>query len=44
LVIDIDDCNGISCQNNGTCIDEFNAYHCSCSVGFVGNFCEIGKI
>ena len=40
---DIDDCLGVSCSNNGTCVDMVDGYTCSCVEGFTGQHCQIGK-
>lgn len=37
---DIDDCIPVPCQNNGTCTDLVNDYHCDCVLGFNGTDCE----
>lgn len=29
------------CQNNGTCVDVWNAHVCQCAPGFNGTFCEL---
>lgn len=39
--IDVDDCVGKPCQNNGTCVDRINGYECRCPSGYVGQRCEI---
>lgn len=40
---DIDDCLPYPCQNNGTCTDLVNDYHCDCVAGFNGINCENSK-
>lgn len=32
------------CQNNGTCVNNEGSYHCSCSAGWEGKHCDIGKL
>ena len=36
----VDDCAGVTCQNGGTCLDEYNAYTCLCSYEYTGAHCE----
>ena len=38
--IDIDECSSYPCSNNGTCVDQVNAYKCSCLGAFNGTNCE----
>jgi hypothetical protein len=38
--INIDDCAGNPCQNNGFCQDKIAAFACTCAEGFVGAKCE----
>ncbi|CAL8071916.1 unnamed protein product [Calicophoron daubneyi] len=38
--IDVDDCVNATCLNGGLCIDEPNGWHCVCSSGYSGRFCE----
>ena len=33
-----------TCQNGGTCIDEWGAVRCKCADGFMGQFCEKSKL
>lgn len=40
---DIDECRPDPCQNNGTCTDLVNDYHCDCVAGFNGTNCENSK-
>ncbi|XP_078659592.1 uncharacterized protein LOC144904521 [Branchiostoma floridae x Branchiostoma belcheri] len=37
---DTDDCDGVTCQNGGTCVDGDNTYTCDCVSGYVGDHCE----
>ena len=39
---DIDECLSHECENGATCVDELNAYTCTCPQGFIGRFCQIG--
>ena len=39
-ISDIYDCYDITCQNNGTCIDEVNGYRCECQSDFSGPQCQ----
>lgn len=41
---DIDECDPLPCQQNGTCTDAINMYICFCPQGFTGSNCESGKI
>jgi hypothetical protein len=36
---DINECEGVNC-NNGNCVDQVNAYSCSCDDGYDGDHCE----
>lgn len=42
-IIDIDDCTGSPCQNNGTCLDAVNSYTCTCIDGYAGTDCLTGR-
>ena len=44
LSADIDGCDGDPCMNGATCIDEVNAYSCSCVAGYTGDRCETGML
>ena len=33
----------MQCENDGTCVDEVDAYTCLCQEGYTGQFCETGK-
>ncbi|XP_077977609.1 uncharacterized protein LOC144433174 [Glandiceps talaboti] len=37
---EIDECGSNPCKNGGTCLDQLNAYQCSCVVGFTGTNCQ----
>lgn len=38
--ININDCVGITCQNQGTCVDGINHFSCQCLASYGGEFCE----
>lgn len=42
--MNIDDCIGSPCQNNGTCIDEIMSFKCQCDEQFNGKYCEESKL
>lgn len=39
----IDDCVGITCGNNGTCVDGHKNYSCQCELGWIGVNCSTSK-
>ena len=41
---DIDECASSPCENSGICIDEEDGYQCDCPSGFIGTWCEIGRV
>merc|ERR1712216_40768 len=42
--INIDDCAGQTCSNNGKCIDGNSSFNCECDYGYVGEDCSIWVI
>ena len=38
--VNIDDCSGNPCLNNGKCTDGINEYSCQCVAGYFGRNCE----
>ena len=38
---DIDDCVGVSCNENGQCVDGMDSFICMCDPGFTGKLCQI---
>lgn len=38
--VNVDDCQGVSCYNGGSCRDGRNQYTCQCTVGFSGKHCQ----
>ncbi len=40
--LDVDDCQNVTCHNNGSCVDSVNAYLCACAAGYTGAHCETG--
>ena len=43
FVADIDDCDGVDC-NDGTCVDGINDWYCECDSGFTGDVCETSML
>ena len=41
--LDINDCEKVTCQNGGTCVDGVDSYSCSCVKGYEGTHCETSK-
>ena len=39
---DIDECDGVTCNGQGTCEDLIGDYYCNCSSGWGGNDCDTG--
>ncbi|OWF45684.1 Fibropellin-1 [Mizuhopecten yessoensis] len=37
---DINECSGVPCQNNGTCVNSEGGFHCICSEGYTGIDCS----
>ena len=37
--VDIDDCAGIECRGNSTCVDGVDSFTCVCNLGFEGENC-----
>ena len=38
-----DVCNGVTCQNGGTCEGTGSSYQCRCAQGYIGAYCDVGK-
>ena len=38
--MNIDDCEGVTCSNQGECQDQVNGYTCSCAPGYRGLHCQ----
>ncbi|XP_053380102.1 uncharacterized protein LOC123547975 [Mercenaria mercenaria] len=38
--MDTNDCEGVTCENGGYCVDSLNSYTCICEAGFRGQHCE----
>ena len=43
LFPDTNECQSTPCINGGTCVDAVNGYTCSCTSGWEGTLCDIGK-
>ena len=44
LILDIDDCENVTCEHGGSCNDGTNNYTCSCVAGYTGQHCETGTL
>lgn len=40
----INDCEFLPCQNNGTCVDGINEFTCECSDFYEGKYCEVARV
>lgn len=40
LFLEIDFCQGVTCENKGTCVSDTTGYHCQCTPGYTGPLCE----
>ena len=38
--VNIDECEGVTCENGGRCQDGENQFTCECEAGFRGEFCQ----
>ena len=43
-ISDINDCDPNPCENEGTCDDLVNGYHCQCVVGYTGATCQTSTL
>ena len=43
VVVDINECASIPCENGGDCDDQVNRYSCTCVPGFNGDTCDNSK-
>ena len=39
-------CSSMPCQNGGTCVTnyKYNTFECDCDKGFIGEYCEKGRL
>ena len=42
-LLDIDNCTPNPCKHGSGCTDLVNGYICSCSAGYTGQICDVGK-
>ena len=40
----VDDCDGQTCENGGTCVDGNGEYYCQCPLDKTGPDCNQGQI
>lgn len=41
---DIDECKGMPCLNNGSCVQGAGSFTCLCEAGYTGVLCETGEL
>ena len=41
--LEVNDCDGVECQNGGTCHDEYLHFTCECDELHDGRYCENSK-
>ena len=39
--LDTDYCINQTCNNNGTCVDRVDGFHCLCQTGYEGTMCDV---
>ena len=44
MLVDIDECASNPCENGGVCDDREDYFVCTCTAGFMGATCDVGKI
>ena len=42
VVLVIDNCVSLPCQNRGTCFNGLNKFTCQCATGYTGTYCDGG--
>ena len=40
IITEVDNCEGVMCHNNGTCMDGVASYTCQCEPDYTGDHCE----
>jgi hypothetical protein len=43
ILVDINECEGVSCQNDASCDNRIGYFFCNCNDAFSGTLCETQK-
>ena len=43
VITDTDDCAGVTCSDQGTCVDGIDSYTCDCDAGYTDSECSTSE-
>ena len=41
MILGLDNCASVTCQNNGNCTDLLDSFKCECPSGYLGYLCDL---